>query len=97
VKVKASSSGDVGKRGLFVQEQDQVGALAEVGRRGSRRRDSPSLSEELVGKARAIEGGGTGHDTAPRASNQPVVRNAVLTLSTPRISATLQLFAERTT
>src|SRR3984957_14445069 len=48
VKVEASSGCRVGKRGMFVEKQDQVGALAEMGRSGSSHCDSLGLSEKLI-------------------------------------------------
>src|SRR5947209_8256402 len=63
VKVESSSDFDIGKRGLFVQKQDQVRSLSEVRRRRARDRESSSLGEELMGKARAIAWCRSRHET----------------------------------
>ena len=82
---------------MFVQEQDQAGALPEVRRGRASRDESSGLGEELVGEGRAMEWGRARHETAPRATGQFVFSDDALTLSPPRSSATLQLFAEWTT
>jgi hypothetical protein len=54
VNVEPGGDLDIGKRGMFVQEQDQMGSLAKVRRRRTCRREAARLGEELVGKSRAI-------------------------------------------
>jgi len=96
VKVDPRRGLDVGKRGEFVQQQDQLSALPEVGRGRASCRKSSRLSEKLIGEGRAIVRGRTWHETAPGATGRLFIDDA-LTLSLPRIAATLQLFAEWTT
>ena len=69
VKVDPSSGCHVGKRGMFVQKQDQASALAEIGRSGSSCRDSLGLGEELIREGRAIEWNRARHETAPRTTD----------------------------
>ena len=97
MKVDPGSGCHVGKRGMFVQKQDQVSALAEIGRGGSSCRDSLGLGEELIREGRAIEWNRARHETAPRTTDEAVHCDTALTLSPPRNSATLQLFGEWTT
>src|SRR6185369_13843785 len=58
--------------------------------------EAPGLGEELIGETGAIAWGRSRHRTAPVASDQVFLDDA-LTLSPPRSAATLQLFAEWTT
>jgi hypothetical protein len=97
VQVEASSGCHVGKRGSLMQEQDQVGALPEVGRSGASRRKSSRLGEELVGEGRVKARERPRHETAPRATGRLLASDDALTIPLPRNSATLQLFAEWTT
>ena len=97
VKVEASSGRRVGEQGALVQQQDQVGALAEVGRGRARAHQAPGLVEELIGEGRAMAWGRPRHETAPGATGPLLFSDDALTLSRPRSWATLQLFAEWTT
>src|SRR5262249_45226750 len=97
VKIDHRSGLDVGERGGLVQEQDQPGALPQVGRGRASRCESSGLGEELIGEGRAIMRGRPGHETAPGATGLFVSGDDALTLSLPRLLATLQLFAEWTT
>ena len=57
MKAQSSSGCHVGKRGEFVQEQDELGALPKRGRGRSSGRESSGLGEELIGEGRAIARG----------------------------------------
>ena len=97
VKIDHRRGLDVGKGGGLVQQQDQLGALPQVGGRGAGGGESPRLGEELVGEGGAIARGRPRHEAAPWASGLVFCRGDALTLSLPRSSATLQLFVEWTT
>ena len=96
MQVDAGGGGDVGKGGVLVQEQDQVGPLAEVGRGRAGRDETPGLCQEIIGEGRAIARGRARHETAPEAIGQIAACDSALTLSPSYNSATLQSFAERT-
>ena len=66
----AARGGGVGKRGAVVQQQDQLGALAEVGCGRSSTDEASGLGEELVGETGARAWGRSRHATAPGASDQ---------------------------
>src|SRR5262249_52431500 len=97
VKIDHRSGLDVGERGGLVQEQDQAGGLPQVGRGRASPRGASGLGEELIGEGRAIMRGRPGHEAAPGATGLFVSGDDALTLSLPRLLATLQLFAEWTT
>src|SRR5262249_56359738 len=54
VKAEASRDLDIGKRRILVQKQDQARSLSKVRLGRARGRESPSLGEELGGKARVV-------------------------------------------
>jgi hypothetical protein len=97
VQIDARRNGHVGKRREFVQQQDEVGTLPEMGRSGASADETLRLSEELIGKGRAIAWERSRHEKAPGATRRLFFREHPLTLPVPRISATLQLIAKRTT
>jgi hypothetical protein len=83
MQVDAGGGIGVGERGVLVQEQDQVGALAEVGRRRAGRDEPPGLREEVIGEGRAIARGRARHETAPEVIGQIADCDSALTLSPP--------------
>src|SRR5262249_5398163 len=97
VKIDHSSGLDVGERGGLVQEQDQAGALPQGGRGRASRCESSGLGQQRIGEGRRIMRGRPGHEAAPGATGLFVSGDDALTLSLPRLLATLQLFAEWTT
>src|SRR5262249_60098805 len=97
VKIDLSGGLDIGECGVLVQEQDQAGALPQVRGGGASRRESSRLGEELLGEGRERVRGRPRHETAPGATGLFISSDDPLTLSLPRIEATLQLFAEWTT
>jgi hypothetical protein len=70
MQVKASGGGRMGERRRFVEEQDQVGALAEVRGRRPSAGEAPGLAEELVREGRAMNRRGAGHEMTPREMGQ---------------------------
>src|SRR5947209_1399608 len=69
MEVESASDFDMGKRGMFVEKQDQVRPLPKVRPGRARGRESSSLGEERIGKARAIAWCRSRHETAPWASS----------------------------
>jgi hypothetical protein len=55
VKVEPASDFDVGKRGTFVQEQDQLRSLSEVRCRRASRLEASGLGEKFLGETRAVK------------------------------------------
>jgi hypothetical protein len=72
MKIEMGSGGRVGKGRGFVEEQDQVGALPEVRRRGASEGEAPGLRKEFLGEDRAMKGRGSRHETAPGVIGQTV-------------------------
>lgn len=83
MEIDAGGEIDVGKGGLLVQEQDQMGALAEVGCGRAGGREPPGLCEELIGEGRAMVWGRARHETAPEAISPMAACDSALTLSPP--------------
>jgi len=48
MEVESGGDCDIGKRGLLVQQQDELGSLSQVRRCRARGRKSSGLGEELV-------------------------------------------------
>jgi hypothetical protein len=55
VEADLGSGLDVGEFGLVVQQQGQLGALPQVGRRGAAALERPGSDEELAGEAGLIQ------------------------------------------
>jgi hypothetical protein len=81
MQVDAGGGFGVGERGMLVQEHDEVGALAQMGRRRASRDEPPGLSEEVIGEGRAIARGRARHETAPEVIGQVADCDSALTLS----------------
>jgi hypothetical protein len=56
MEIKTSSGSHVGKRGGFVEEQDQACTLPEVRGCGASVKEASGLGEELIGEGRAMKG-----------------------------------------
>jgi hypothetical protein len=97
VKAEPSRRGHVGKRGVLVQQQDEMGALAEMGRRRASAHQAAGLSDEVFGEGWAMAWKRARHGAAPGAICPLLLSDDALTLLFPRSWATLQLFAEWTT
>jgi hypothetical protein len=65
VQVALGSDFDIGKRGLVVEEQDQLRPLSKVRRSHASRDQPPGLGEELIGETRAIGWQWSWHVAAP--------------------------------
>jgi hypothetical protein len=65
VKVESDGGLGIGKRGMLVQKQDQMGSLPKVRRRRASPHEASGLAEELVGKNRAIAWRWARHVAAP--------------------------------
>src|ERR1700678_1096916 len=66
VKVEPGSNSNIGKRGVFVEDQNQMRSLPKVRRRRASCCKASGLSEELIGKTRAIVWGWSRHVSAPQ-------------------------------
>jgi hypothetical protein len=97
VEAEASSGLHVGKRGEFVEQQDQVGALPKVGRSGTRAGAASGLGEESLGEGRAMLWQRPRHETAPGATGQLISGDDTGIIGPTQRSVTLQLFVKRTT
>ena len=97
VEVEASSGFHVGKRGEFVEQQDQAGALPEVGGGGASADEASGLGQELLGEGRAMMWQRPRHETAPGATGQLISGDDACIIGLTRSSVTLQLFVKRTT
>src|SRR5947209_10249330 len=76
VKIDPSSGCHVGKRGCFMQEQDQTGALAEVKGGGAGLHQTPGLCQKLSGEDGAVARRGSRHQTTPRATGLFALRSS---------------------
>src|SRR5437764_7390181 len=88
---------DVGEVGLEVQEQGQVGPLAQVGGGSAPAGQEASPDEECAGEAGLVARQGAGHGRCPWAKGRGgSFRHDRIVRANP-ITATLQLFVPRTT
>jgi hypothetical protein len=72
MEIELNGGRHVGKRGGFVEEQDQTCTSPEVRRRGASEADAPGLGEELIREGRAMMRWGARQMTAPRANGRIV-------------------------
>src|SRR5262245_16659161 len=97
VQVNAGPGLDVRERGDVVQQQGQACALPQVTGRGAGADELVCLGEELGRKGRAVQRSGAGHGRCPRATSQEGSMCHTPTVTAERCSATLHVFAVRTT
>jgi len=95
MKVDPGSDFHVGKRGEFVEEQDQAGALPEVRRCGASAEEASGLVEELIGEGRAMKWKRARHETAPRTTGQslsvdPLTIDGPLTFDNPTVNCEMR-------
>jgi hypothetical protein len=83
----------VGRGGLPVQQQDEAGALPQVGGGGAGAGKAAGFGEEIVGEAGAVGWSGSGHG---RTCGYGRRGESAFTLPGDRWAATLQLIVKRT-
>jgi hypothetical protein len=97
MKIETSSGFHVGKRGKFVEKQDQAGALPEVRRCCTSAEKASGLGDEFVREGRTMKWRRARHETTPRATGLGCFSDDALIIGRQQRSGTRAVFVKWTT